>query len=251
VTLLHIFTGRKVVVNRCYDLTSGTWSTSKYQPIRSRRTHVAWNINPGKSFMLLGGGWTNGRNADKNVRTTDIVHVNGTVEQGFMLQYDVKFACAIEDKQSNSLIITGGYENRMDRSQRVTKYDKNGVHTDLPKLNYARTDHACGSYSNKIKQVFLVVGGWGMQGPTDSTEILVSGSGGWKEISPFPFKHRSSPRAALFKRGFGLGNSYNKTIFQFHPTTETWTSYGSTINKFAYHAVDLVAFFDFSKYCKV
>ena len=78
------------VVNRCYDLTSGTWSTSKYQPIRSRRTHVAWNINPGKSFMLLGGGWTNGRNADKNVRTTDIVHFNGTVEQGFMLQYDVK-----------------------------------------------------------------------------------------------------------------------------------------------------------------
>ena len=64
-----------------------------------------------------------------------------------------RFACAIEDKQSNSLIITGGYENRMDRSKRVTKYDKNGVHTDLPKLNYARTDHACGSYSNKIKQV--------------------------------------------------------------------------------------------------
>ena len=40
--------------------------------------------------MLIGGGWTNGHNMNANARTTDIVHMNGTVEQGFDLQYDVK-----------------------------------------------------------------------------------------------------------------------------------------------------------------
>ena len=78
------------VRNHCFDVTSETWSSSKYQSIRKRLEHVAWNIDPGKSFMLIGGGWTNGQNMNENARTTDIVHMNGTVEQGFDLQYDVK-----------------------------------------------------------------------------------------------------------------------------------------------------------------
>ena len=66
----------------CTDITSGSWSTSKYESIRKRYYSVSWNINPGESFMILGSG------DNLNLRTTDIVHTNGTVERGFDLQYD-------------------------------------------------------------------------------------------------------------------------------------------------------------------
>ena len=67
----------------CVDITSGSWSTSKYQSIRNRYGSVAWNINPGQSFMILGGAYSNSEARS----TTDIVYTNGTVEPGFDLQY--------------------------------------------------------------------------------------------------------------------------------------------------------------------
>ena len=65
----------------CIDITKGSWSRSKYQPTRPRWGHVSWYINPGESFMLLGGSDSESR------RTTDIVHRNGTVTPGFNLKY--------------------------------------------------------------------------------------------------------------------------------------------------------------------
>ena len=64
----------------CIDISSGRWSGTKYEAIRSRYFHLVWNINPGESFMLLGG--------DYDRKTTDIVHYNGKVEPGFNLQYE-------------------------------------------------------------------------------------------------------------------------------------------------------------------
>ena len=68
----------------CVDISSGSWSSDKFQPITSRFSHLVWNTSPSESFMLLGGVDENGR-----TRTTDIVHINGTVEPGFNLQHDV------------------------------------------------------------------------------------------------------------------------------------------------------------------
>ena len=67
----------------CVDITSGSWSTSKYQSIRERFISVAWNINPGQSFMILGAAYSKSEARS----TTDIVYTNGTVEPGFDLQY--------------------------------------------------------------------------------------------------------------------------------------------------------------------
>ena len=66
----------------CTDITSGSWSSDKYQNIRTRWQHLSWNINPGESFLLLGGG------NSQNRRNTDMVYTNGTVVPGFDLQYD-------------------------------------------------------------------------------------------------------------------------------------------------------------------
>ena len=68
----------------CVDIKSGSWSSSKYQSIRDRSFSVTWNINPGHSFMILGGYNSQTSSSDT---TTDIVYTNGTVEPGFDLQY--------------------------------------------------------------------------------------------------------------------------------------------------------------------
>ena len=69
----------------CIDMSGGSWSSTKFQSIRSRWGAVTWNLNPGASFMILGGGDSGSK------RTTDIVYTNGTVEPGFDLQYDTRY----------------------------------------------------------------------------------------------------------------------------------------------------------------
>ena len=64
----------------CVDISSGSWSSDKYQPIRPRRGHIAWKLPTGE-LILVGGMYER--------RTTDIVYTNGTVVPGFNLQYDV------------------------------------------------------------------------------------------------------------------------------------------------------------------
>ena len=58
-------------------------------------------------------------------------------------------ACAIEDIEEDSLIISGAAYGD---AKRVTKYDRNGQHMDMPALNEGRSYHACGSYRNTNNQ---------------------------------------------------------------------------------------------------
>ena len=67
----------------CVDISSGSWSSDNYQPIRQRYTHVAWNVRAGEVILL--GGWDS-----ESQRTTDVVYTNGTVVPGFNLHYDVR-----------------------------------------------------------------------------------------------------------------------------------------------------------------
>ena len=56
---------------RAPERSGGSWSnTTKFQSIRDREFFVTWNLNPGKSFMILGG------TDSGSIRTTDIVHTN-------------------------------------------------------------------------------------------------------------------------------------------------------------------------------
>ena len=102
--------------------------------------HLVWNINPGESFMLIGGF----ENAVR--RATDIVYYNGTIKPGFNLRYDTISACGFEDNEDNSYIVTGGTAYSADR---VVKYARNGTSTDLPSLNIGRREHGCGTYINQ------------------------------------------------------------------------------------------------------
>ena len=145
----------------CIDMSGGSWSSTKFQSIRSRYVAVTWNLNPGTSFMILGGLYSGG--------TTDIVHTNGTVEPGFNLKYDseyvvnfqiiiyftivyFRYACGIED--GDSFYITGGRSGGYS-TNRVTRYYRNGSYEDMPTLNAARRYHACGSYMNNNMEKVL------------------------------------------------------------------------------------------------
>ena len=54
-------------------------------------------------------------------------------------------ACAIEDLNDNSLLITGGLDESGSATNRVTKYRGGGIgiFSDMPKLNTGRSEHGC------------------------------------------------------------------------------------------------------------
>ena len=72
-------------VETCIDISSGSWSSEKFQNITPRLWPISWNINPGESFMILGGD-----GFSTSMRSTDIVYTNGTVEAGFSLPYEFR-----------------------------------------------------------------------------------------------------------------------------------------------------------------
>ena len=62
--------GQADVQSDCVDISSGSWSGDSYQPISPRDRHLTWNVEPGKYFMIFGGG----------SKTSDVVYADGTVE---------------------------------------------------------------------------------------------------------------------------------------------------------------------------
>jgi len=232
-------------VTSCIDMSGGSWSSAKFQSIRSRSYAVTWNFNPGKSFMILGG-------RSGNSGTTEIVYTNGTVEPGFDLQYDSYYACGIEDE--DSYYITGGGPGY---SIRVTRYFMDGSYQDMPNLNTGRHHHACGYFMNSNQEkVLLVVAGIGSSGNLASTEILVSGSQSWRTIqATYPASSNGifGLRAISYSNKViaygGYVSSQIRNFYQFDANTETWTRLGSMLVSRHYHSVDMVNWSVFSKNC--
>ena len=71
-------------------------------------------------------------------------------------------SCGIVDEEENSFIVTGGVDGGTnngggDITNRVVKYDKTGMFTDLPNLKTARNLHGCGTYTNIRNQKVLTI----------------------------------------------------------------------------------------------
>ena len=88
------------------------------------------------------------------------------------------------------VILTGGYDNK----NTVSVYSTSGWMEDLPDLLQGRYGHGCGHYVNDDNkmvifliqcQVYLVTGGYGSSNLV-STEVLVSGSGSWRQVGDLP-----------------------------------------------------------------
>ena len=70
------------IIGTCIKLINGVW-TSTHNLISGRAEHSSWDVDPGISFMLLGGAVAN----FAPTKTTEVVFYDGTVTSGFNLQY--------------------------------------------------------------------------------------------------------------------------------------------------------------------
>ena len=62
------------------------------------------------------------------------------------------WSCAITDYDTDTVILTGGYDDMDNSITTVERYGHDGLEETLPSLNKARDSHGCGCYYNKAGQ---------------------------------------------------------------------------------------------------
>ena len=138
--------GRYDVRKTCvkWNPISGTWNQS--HTLRElRKGHKSWATASG--VYLLGGY------DQVSKMTSEKVNMDGSVEEGFSLKYDVYGSCGIPDPDNEEIIITGGPSMKT-----VSVYSEAGWQRDLtPGIDQDRFHHACSSYVNGGKKVSNIV----------------------------------------------------------------------------------------------
>jgi len=204
---------------------------------------VSWATASG---VYLIGGWDNLRSSEK-------VKLDGSVEEGFSLKYDTNLACAIPDHDNKAVIITGGWRTL----KTVSVYSELGWQRDLTSLNQGRRYHGCGSYVNGGKKFIMVTGGSTGTSVLDSTEIFSDTV--WKTVTAkLPLAVDGLQVATINNRvlSFGgydgdtpSGGNFRKEVFEFNPETETWSVIGKMKESRRFHAVSVISFENYEKWC--
>ena len=71
-----------------------------------------------------------------------------------MINTIYRYACAIADEVTNTVILTGGFLD--ETGHRVSRYNRNGwISPDLPNLNQGRRHHACGTFVDSNSNTVL------------------------------------------------------------------------------------------------
>jgi len=92
-------------------------------------------------------------------KTTELVKVDGLVENGFILNDYTYIACAIPDPVNEEIILTGGSYENYTASAAVSVYSKAGHRRYLANMNTGRVFHACTSFIFQDTNVLIVIGG--------------------------------------------------------------------------------------------
>merc|ERR1711915_866396 len=113
-------------------------------------------------------------------KSTELVTWDGKRSTAnFSLEYELSFSCGIPDPDTDTIIVTGGYNS----ATRVSQYDKMGNMKKLASLNTGRSSHGCAQFTENGVKVLLVTGGWG-RNTLSSTEILrMEGPSFWRSWS--------------------------------------------------------------------
>merc|ERR1719342_768573 len=144
---------------------------------------------------------------------------------GFNLQHEVYSACAI--KLDDYLIITGGSPS----ITTVSKYDKNGLVTDLSSMNTGRRLHTCGHYySDTNELIYLVTGGYNGKNIV-STEVMSSSGSSWSYVGNLPLAVYGMGVISVNNQIFVIGGyrtgwwSLN-SILKFNSVSNEWEKTG-------------------------
>ena len=173
-------------------------------------------------------------------------------------------SCGIE--LGEFFIITGG-TGTQGHSYRpdVTKYSRAGYVNQLPRLNEARRSHACGKYRDVGgREVLLVTGGNGFDGPLRSTEMYEDQGFAWTlvESASLPWARFGLAGVTYNNRLFLLGTEFSNyftvitgfiisggtnkngqptsSILEFIPFNKTIVEVSSMTMPRYYHAVSLI-----------
>merc|ERR1719232_1200194 len=92
-------------------------------------------------------------------RTSELVKEDGSVEEGFNLEYETISSCAISDEDNNEVIVTGGSVSNNPSRKTVSVYNEAGFQRYLSPMNEGRYRHACSSFTLEGEKVLIVTGG--------------------------------------------------------------------------------------------
>jgi len=214
-----------------------------------RLRHVSWDTASG--VYLMGGGF------DGTLKTSVLVKENGSVEEGFPLEYDTDAACAIPDPDREEVIVTGGIYTETT----VSVYNENGWQGDLAKLtNFGRHSHACSSFTHAGEKHIIVIGG--LRSETsynlDTTEVYSFRDNAWTEAGKLPARMRGM-RAATVNNRVLLFGGYNpwvgsdawirNDILEYDFETKKWKEIGTMQEARGDPAVSVVEYAEYTDFC--
>jgi len=227
------------VQTTCLKFEDNQWTYS-HTLSHKRSSHSSWMTNKG---LLLMGGWL-------SATTTELLPLDGGEGvPSFELEYKTKWACAIPDMDSHSVILTGGGLTKEEESKFVSRYNLHGFVEYLPRLTEGRSDHGCGSYRRADgTQVMLVAGGLDYRSlNVASTEILVGNSGSWQTVTPLPaLPHNREGYGGiqsatlgntLYMSGGYDGMYEHNEILEWKDDTEEWVEIGTMKMTRSFHSM--------------
>jgi len=232
----HIMCGGGNTQSSCLHYVAGKWTKYRNDLQFERANHVSWRRQD-REVIIMGGG--NGK------KTSEVVS-SSNHQKGFNLQHEVYSACAI--KLDDYFIITGGNPS----ITTVSKYDKNGLVTDLTSMNTGRRNHACGHYYRDTNElIYLVTGGYNGKNIV-STEVMSSSGSHWKYVGNLPLAVRAPSGISVNNKIFitgGFGVDWVNTILKFNPASNEWEKTGELSVARGYHAVAVLPLKEVKPFC--
>ena len=120
----------------------------------------------GSSSIQIPGGIlvTGGNDGSNNLKTSEIIFINGTVKQGKSLPEPRYAHCMVE--YQGQIFSTGGDDGNDDTTSDVWSFNNHVEFTltNKPSMKYARHHHACGivhSIQHEDRPLLVVAGGYG------------------------------------------------------------------------------------------
>jgi len=231
--------------HKCEKLERGYW-TFLTSTLVSRSYHTSAVLN---SEILLIGGST-------DPSSTEWIPLDGSEARlGFTINPGRTHHCSIQPSP-NIVILTGG-TGTWNLVTEIVLPDGTST-TNLPSLNSARQDHACGSYEYQGRQTLIVTGGIQRSSSTrlSSTEVYNSGmsNGAWREVGQLPneryYLNGITLNGIFYVTGGTDGGGFDTNeVLAWDSESETWNRSGHMREPRSAHAVTLIRYTDMEQYC--
>jgi len=161
--------GRMIVCGGISNFGSTASACYSYEDDQQGWTKLADMDTPrssSSSIQIPGGIFvTGGHDGSYNIlKTSELIHINGTVKQGKLLPEPISGHCMVE--YQGEIISTGGEDGNYDDTSDVWSFNNHVEFTltNKPSMKHARHHHACGivhSIQHEDRPLLVVAGGYG------------------------------------------------------------------------------------------